>query len=237
MHFIFQVMKIFSEHPMMDFGDTDSDKKRDFTENELMIMKEMLLNFEKVIDEIPLVQKKDVVEASFPGEYIFDLLGKASISSDSFSTYTMLVEQIAQYLNTIKASNQNGPFARTGANLEKLANFLKTVFYFERKAFDEHFQSIKECYRVYVTLEKPKNNFKKNSWLTSVNADSKPGGKVVNFWCFNPGYGMKGLLNLGVHSIIVTSGTLSPLPPLISELGIPINITLENKHVISPHQV
>lgn len=232
---ITEVMKIFAENPVMDFGDPDSDKKKDFTENELIMMKEMLLNLEKVIDDIPLTQK-DKTEAPFPGEYIFDLLGKATITTETYPLYYSLVEQIVQYLNALRDST-DGPFQRTGASLEKLANFFRTVFYFERKTYEEHVGSVRECYKVFVTLEKPKPTFRKNSWLSATNNDTKPGGKVVNFWCFNPGYGMKGLLNLGVHSIIVTSGTLSPLPPLISELGIPINITLENKHVITKEQV
>lgn len=220
----------------MDFcGDSDSDKKRDFTENELMLLKEMLLSLEKVIDEIQLNEKS---EASFPGEYIFELLGKASISSETYSLYSTVLEQIVQYMNTLRSSQSAGPFQRTGGSLDKLANFFKTVFHFEKMSYDDHVGSVRECYKVFVTLEKPKSTFKKNSWLSSAQTDNnKPGGKTVNFWCFNPGHGMKGLLNLGVHSIIVTSGTLSPLAPLISELGIPINITLENKHVITKDQV
>lgn len=228
-------MKLYAENPVMDFGD-ESDKKRDFTDNELMLLKEMLLSLEKVIDDIPLTQNKNT-ESSFPGEYIFEILNKAKVSQETYNLFAMLIESIVQYLNTLKNSQGAGPFQKTGGSLDRLANFFKTVFQFEKKTFEEHVGSIKECYKVFVTLEKPKPTFKKNSWASTVKDDTKPGGKVVNFWCFNPGYGMKGLLNLGVHSIIVTSGTLSPLPPLISELGIPINITLENKHVITKDQV
>ncbi|XP_034244080.1 regulator of telomere elongation helicase 1 homolog [Thrips palmi] len=229
-----EVMKIVSENPIMDFND-DSEKKRDFSEHDLMMLKEMLLKLEKAIDEIPLTQKTNT-ESSFPGEYIFELLNKANVSFDTYNLYATLVELIVQYLNALKSSQGAGPFQKTGGNLEKLANFFKTVYHFEKKTCQDHINSVKECYKVFVALEKPKPTYKKNSWNTTKD-DTKPGGKVVNFWCFNPGYGMKGLLNLGVHSIIVTSGTLSPLPPLISELGIPINITLENKHVITRDQV
>lgn len=228
-------MKLFADTPTVnDFNDPEAAKK-DFTENDLMIVKEMLHALEKVIDGIPLTQK-DNTEASFPGEYIFEILDKASVNNTSYVNHVAIIEQIVQYLNTLAT---NGPFQRTGGSLEKLSNFLRIVFYYERITMEDHIRAVQECYKVFVTLEKPKNNFskRKDSWLTNVESDTKPGGKVVNFWCFNPGHGMKGLLNLGVHSIIVTSGTLSPLPPLISELGIPINITLENGHVIEPDQV
>lgn len=48
---------------------------------------------------------------------------------------------------------------------------------------------------------------------------------------------MRSLLEQGVHSIIITSGTLSPLQATISELGIPINVQLENPHIIKSNQV
>jgi regulator of telomere elongation helicase 1 len=48
---------------------------------------------------------------------------------------------------------------------------------------------------------------------------------------------MARLLKLKIHSIILTSGTLAPLNPLISELGLPACTTLENQHIIDGSQV
>lgn len=48
---------------------------------------------------------------------------------------------------------------------------------------------------------------------------------------------MQKLLRKNVRSIILTSGTLAPLKPLITELAIPINIRLENPHIIDASQV
>lgn len=48
---------------------------------------------------------------------------------------------------------------------------------------------------------------------------------------------MRDLLDRNVHSIIITSGTLSPLMATISEIGIPINVQLQNVHVIKDDQV
>lgn len=36
-------------------------------------------------------------------------------------------------------------------------------------------------------------------------------GNVLSYWCFSPGFSMQELLGQGVRSIILTSGTLSPL--------------------------
>lgn len=48
---------------------------------------------------------------------------------------------------------------------------------------------------------------------------------------------MKQLLENDPHCVILTSGTLSPLSSLMSELGISIPVTLENPHVIGSGQV
>lgn len=48
---------------------------------------------------------------------------------------------------------------------------------------------------------------------------------------------MQQLLGKNVRSVILTSGTLAPLKPLISELGIPINVRLENPHIVTSAQV
>jgi len=48
---------------------------------------------------------------------------------------------------------------------------------------------------------------------------------------------MEQIVEQGIRSILLTSGTLSPLKPFISELGIPIAIQLENPHIITNKQV
>lgn len=48
---------------------------------------------------------------------------------------------------------------------------------------------------------------------------------------------MQQLLDSGVRSIILTSGTLSPLKPYISELGIQIDVQLENPHIVTEKQI
>lgn len=48
---------------------------------------------------------------------------------------------------------------------------------------------------------------------------------------------MQQLKNQGARAIILTSGTLSPLKPFISELGIPIEVQLENSHIVKEDQI
>lgn len=45
------------------------------------------------------------------------------------------------------------------------------------------------------------------------------------------------LIKKGVKSIILTSGTLAPLPALIKELDLTVKVTLENPHIVRDNQV
>lgn len=59
----------------------------------------------------------------------------------------------------------------------------------------------------------------------------------LSLWCFYPGLAMKSLMATGIRSLVVTSGTLSPLDSFAYELGIPFPIRLENPHVIPTSQI
>jgi regulator of telomere elongation helicase 1 len=63
------------------------------------------------------------------------------------------------------------------------------------------------------------------------------GKRTVNYWCFSPGVAMEELKRLGVRSILLTSGTLSPMEAFREDLKIPFRVVLENPHVIGPDQV
>uniref|UniRef100_A0A8B9NVI3 Regulator of telomere elongation helicase 1 n=1 Tax=Apteryx owenii TaxID=8824 RepID=A0A8B9NVI3_APTOW len=62
-------------------------------------------------------------------------------------------------------------------------------------------------------------------------------GKTLSYWCFSPGYSMHELVRQGVRTIILTSGTLSPLSSFTMEMQIPFPVCLENPHVIDKHQL
>lgn len=59
----------------------------------------------------------------------------------------------------------------------------------------------------------------------------------VAFWCFSPAIAMRNLCKEELTSVIITSGTLSPMGTFASELKTGFPVQLENKHVIKPSQV
>ncbi|XP_049911482.1 Fanconi anemia group J protein isoform X4 [Epinephelus moara] len=58
----------------------------------------------------------------------------------------------------------------------------------------------------------------------------------LSFWCLNPAVAFSDM-SRSVHSIVLTSGTLSPMGSFSSELGVKFSIQLEANHVINKSQV
>ncbi|KAK2490691.1 hypothetical protein MC885_000754, partial [Smutsia gigantea] len=59
---------------------------------------------------------------------------------------------------------------------------------------------------------------------------------VLNFWCLNPAVAFSDV-NGKVWTVVLTSGTLSPMKSFSSELGITFTIQLEANHIINNSQV
>lgn len=60
--------------------DMGNDEEKDFTVDDLVLLKEMLLNLERAIDEIPLKSSLPGAGETFQGNYIFEILQKANVS-------------------------------------------------------------------------------------------------------------------------------------------------------------
>lgn len=61
--------------------------------------------------------------------------------------------------------------------------------------------------------------------------------RTLFIYCFNPGFGFKDIIDAKPNSVIITSGTLSPIEGVETELKCNFNVKLENKHVIDACQV
>lgn len=69
------IMKMITEQPAV-FDDEDASK--DFSPDDLMILKQILLDLEKELDAITL--SKNPEGTTFGGQFIFELLEKAGVS-------------------------------------------------------------------------------------------------------------------------------------------------------------
>ncbi|KAF9615542.1 hypothetical protein IFM89_024390 [Coptis chinensis] len=104
--------------------------------------------------------------------------------------------------------------------LETLADILHTIF---NKGDKSHASS----YRVHV----------QEADTRSLDVLKGKASRTLSWWCFNPGIAMEEFSKMGVGSIILTSGTLSPLDSFAKELKLDFPIRLENPHVISSNQI
>ncbi|EDV92365.1 GH24089 [Drosophila grimshawi] len=228
------IMKIFTSSS--DSQDTAGpDEPKDFTIDDLTLLKEMLLELEKAIDGVIVDNKAD--GATYPASYMYELLGKANFTHGNCATIVALLDKLVQYL--MVASQHS--MLRKGGSFMVLADLLNIVF-----ANKGDIMSKVSCsFKVHAEIEESKqsqtNNKAQTGWLGKGNnnaaSSASKTGRIINFWCFNPGFGMEQLLNTHVRSVILTSGTLAPLKPLIAELAIPVAQHLENPHIVNEAQV
>jgi Fanconi anemia group J protein len=76
----------------------------------------------------------------------------------------------------------------------------------------------------------------KNGWVGRGDKGSLVSTLTLNFWCLNPAVCFDDLKQ-ETRSIVLTSGTLSPMGTFASELDVKFPITLEANHVIDKSQV
>ncbi|XP_008552312.1 regulator of telomere elongation helicase 1 homolog [Microplitis demolitor] len=212
------------ESPEIGF-DNDKEAQKDFTADDLCLLKSIFLALESAIDALVI---KEPNGDTYPGSFIFELLESAELTSKELQVAEKL-DKIVLWLSTTSTS----PFARAGRALQKFSDFIRTVFTSSSSSMSRHRERIRECYKIFITPEPTKS--KKDGWNATKPVNQS--AKLISYWCFSPGFGMRQLLELGVHSIILTSGTLSPLKPFISELGIPIDVQLENPHIVATKQI
>lgn len=95
------------------------------------------------------------------------------------------LDKIVQYLMTTSGSQ----FTRKGHALQKFSDFLRVVFNGSENVA-KHREKVGICYKVHVQYEEQKKNWnsKDSTWETK-KTNVKSDGKVINYWCFSPGFG------------------------------------------------
>lgn len=230
------IMKILEDNDkFVTIGD---DSETDFTVEDCAKLKEIMMALEKEVDEIGQVTSKG---RTMPGDEIFNLLSACNITQISYPMTVKLIESMMTFLTE---SNAGKAFGRKGFGLLKVLDLLGTVYGSMTGDIEDWKKTMMRGYRMHVELEEPKKkgwqgNKTSDGWHNTSTAQTTMNNKakVINYWCFNPGFGMANLVNRNVHSIILTSGTLTPLRPLISELALDAGYLLENPHIVSKSQV
>ncbi|CAL1377958.1 unnamed protein product [Linum trigynum] len=192
--------------------DTSSDKSQN-PEN-YAILKALLLKLEKGIADVPIESSE--LGFTRPGPYIYELLANLNLTHDTATKLIDIIEEAAVLLEEDKQQKSQGTVCR----LESIADILKLIFKDKNNAHATF-------YRVHVR--------EGQSYAPDVLKGKAP--RTLSWWCFNPGIAMEEFSKRGVGSIILTSGTLSPMESFAQELRLNFPVRLENPHVISSNQI
>ena len=206
--------------------------KGPLTTDELVRIKSQLIQLEQYIDNIPLVYShsdKSYTGYTQNGTFIFDILSKCDISYENSPIVIDIIDRSIDYLMSDNHGGMN--IHKKSSELDHIKNMLSTVY---RHTIDSSMNAA-QYYRVHIHAEINKNNNKQSSYVHPTNNDHIP--KTLSYWCFYAGLTMNELQQCGVRSIMLASGTLSPLDSFAHELNLEFKIRLENPHVIKSEQV
>ncbi|GAU11015.1 hypothetical protein TSUD_113080, partial [Trifolium subterraneum] len=185
----------------------------DFAINEsddFATLKALLLKLEKRIAEVHIESKE--LGFTKPGPYIFELMADLNITHETASELMDIIIDASLLLE----EKSTGTICR----LETIMDILDLIFRDGRTSHAKY-------YRVHVR--------EAEAW--SDNGSKGKVSRTFSWWCFNPGLALEEFAKYGVSSIILTSGTLSPLDSFAEELKLDFPIRLENPHVIGPNQI
>jgi DNA repair helicase Rad3 len=158
---------------------------------------------------------------------IFDTLG---CSTDNYTNLMRQISVISEHtLQNLNFQNPEDDEIETNENEEKKSSRLNCLSQHSLSLlesfsmiidfiFSENCAHLKD-YRLVMTRETEKSE-SSTKWSTS-----------IGFWCMNPSVSFKNMCR-GTHSIILTSGTLSPMNSFASELGVEFPHRLETGHVV-----
>jgi regulator of telomere elongation helicase 1 len=216
---------------------------------DMMALKVVFNNLEQAIASVPFKPGSDGFTKK--GAYIFQLLHDAGVSFDSW-------EQMSEVMqDTVKAYNVLKPHSPRCA-LDALRKGLGIAYALGVEQADAFYVVHVHAPIAKTRSKKTRGSFGRaggsgrgGGWGGSRKGTQSGGGgqqrgvrdafaasgRTLSFWCFSPGVAMKQIAKLGVRSLILTSGTLSPLDSFAAEMQIPFDVRLENGHVVGPQQV
>ncbi|SBT78985.1 DNA repair helicase, putative [Plasmodium ovale] len=239
-------------------NDIDKDAKDKVNINELFILNRSInalitwLNNEKMEKN----EKNKIKEKhkTYEGKKIFEIFqsNNINITKDNFENINTLlssmIELLNRYINDFKLSQIDVK------NVNRYITIIDNV----KKSFGILFSDIvKNCiefFQLYINEEKIAcsefndvskvyDNMKKFTKMkTRIGYDQHNFTicKNISLLCFSATASLCGILNEKVNSIIVTSGTLSPIEPFSKQLSgnyFSFKHVLENDHVIKSHQL
>jgi regulator of telomere elongation helicase 1 len=143
------------------------------------------------------------------GDYIFKIFERLQVTTLNYVSFIHSLERIIDYLG-LKEDFEMVSDPNSYTPLESLKSAILVAFSSRREI--QHFGT-----HLFQSQPHEKNG-------------------VLDFWCFSPSIAFKEIAQQA-KSIILTSGTLSPLQTLEQEMSISFQVKLENPHVVESSQI
>ena len=188
--------------------------------DELARVRQILLMLDESIARLPL-EKRGNGDPRYvrAGNGLRELLGGCGLTEEN---YKFLVQKFEQCVGVLGESVRFGVSGAATFHVQKLADALRLAYDPERPSSE---------YRLCVLEASSRGKSRGQDRTLDYAAP-----RTLGYWCFHSGMAMRQLMALGIRSVLLTSGTLSPLGSFADELGIsfPPQFRLENPHVIKP---
>jgi DNA repair helicase Rad3 len=180
-----------------------------------------LMRIRAELEQLPLNTDRQLLQR---GEFMIEFLRGANVTEEKVKSLLSDLDAISRaYLESEFTKKQTN----ISSSLQLMAGSLRTIFKISSAEEEERgiVESDHRYFRVFAEA-----------------VEANPGKlmrskKTISYWCFNPGIALRALQKRGIYSIILTSGTLSPLVSFAAELQIPFPHQLENSHVIGYNQI
>mmetsp|Transcript_9477 Transcript_9477/g.21020 ORF Transcript_9477/g.21020 Transcript_9477/m.21020 type:complete len:1041 (-) Transcript_9477:86-3208(-) len=116
-----------------------------------------------------------------------------------------------------------------GMYLDKVQSLLTTMFKPDPAELDKNYMML-----LYEDGETRGTKRKSVDFFSSIASTTCTAEKArtLCLWCFSCSVAMNELMQREVHSVIITSGTLSPVEGTADAFGVPFPVLLQNSHVI-----
>lgn len=201
----------------------------DVSKEDLAHLKSLFIELERMIGSQDLPKNGDGLTK--PGSFMFELLSKLNLN---FSSKDQVLEVLDKCNSVLVGDSRK--FKGKHFALQKFSDALQVIF--SKNPSQSYAKSdSSNLFKVHIQLEADSNKKKKNLdvWTTGSNISKQ--GRTLSYWCFSPGHSMRELVSYGLRSVVLTSGTLSPLSSFRAEMQISFPVQLENPHVIERHQM
>ena len=191
--------------------------------------------------DAPKALKGDADDASIlPGDAVLSLLRQAkqegNAAEKNFLANTLKVVEEALGIATENMTENGEPMGGSSmGGLERVQKFLSGVQSSTTHSAAENGGKVLQSYRTVV--------FREQTGDKRYAKHGVPQPIQLGVWCIDAGVAMRRLITPATaaetppRSVLVTSGTLSPLEFFAQEMGIPFPIRMQNSHVIQQSQI